>query len=211
MCTCLKDARDHLRLLVETIDLHLGSLLTLRNAIRDRSLSKIRFEHLWHLFQPGDLVVTSKQPYQAYRVIHASGGRPLLTTKEVLLDDRPIQERQIFRRQSQLSPFKIDCVRFDFDGEKFGPVQDTISIFEYEEDRMITKLDVYPMTYAEKEEEVMNSLLDRGRRFAEYRDFKHRRYDGLSLSEPQEEVSKSRKLLPPEQHADGHSWSKDRK
>lgn len=169
VCTCLKDARDHLQLLVNTIDSHLGSLLTLHNAIRDRVVSKIRFEHLWHLFQPGDLVVTSKQPHQAYRVIHVSGGRPLLTTTDIRRSDKDgdNEARPTFRRQSQVSPFNIDCVKFDFDGEKFGPVQVTISMFEYEEDRMITKLDVYPMSYAEKEEELTKTLLDRGRHFAE--------------------------------------------
>ena len=195
MCTCLKDARDHLQLLVNTMDSHLGSLLTLRKAIRDRALSKIRFEHLWHLFQPGDLVVTSRQPHQAYRVIHVSGGRPLLTNTVIARQDNVSDAGPSFHRQAQVSPFSIDCVRFDFDGEKFGPVQETISILEYEEDRLITKLDVYPMSYAEKEEELAKSLLDRGRRFAEYHEFKHRRYEGLSLSEPQEEVSRNRELL----------------
>lgn len=194
VCTCLRDARDHLELLVNTIDSRLGSLLTLRKAIRDRAISNLRFEHLWHLFQPGDLVVTSKQPHQAYRVIHVSGGRPLLTTTDIARGDRDAETRrtgpsaEIFRRQSQVSLFNIDCVRFDFDGEKFGPVQETISILEYEGDRMITKLDVYPMSYAEKEEELAKTLLERGRRFAEYREFKHKRYEGLSLGEPEEEI-----------------------
>ena len=194
-CTCLKDARDQLQLLVDTIDCYLESLVTLRNAIHDREISKISFEHLWYLFQPGDVVVTSKQPHQAYRVIHVSGGRPLLTNIDIAREDKSPTERPISLRQSQVSPFNIDCVRFDFDGEKYGPVQDTISIFEYEEDRIITKLDVYPIGYAEKEEELSKALLDRGRRFAEYQGFQHKRYEGLSLSEPQEEVSIILELL----------------
>ena len=189
MCTCFKDARDHLQLLVNTIDSHMGSLVSLRKAIRDQALSKIRFEHLWHLFQPGDLVVTSRQPHQAFRVMHVSGGRPLLTT-DVKGRDKDAEARPTFHHQSQVSPFNIDCVRFDFDGEKFGPVQETITIFEYEEDRIITKLEVYPMSYAEKEETLVQRLLDRGRRFAMFHDSKHMRYEGLSLSEPQEEVNK---------------------
>ena len=187
-CTCLKDARNHLQLLIQTMVLHLGSLTTLHKAIRDRAVSKIRFEDLWHLFQPGDLIVTSKQPYQAYRVLHVSGGRPLLTTTDVASSGKD-REAEPTSYRSQVSSFNIDCVRFDYDGEKFGPVQDSISIFKYEEDRMITKLDVYPVSYAEKPDELLEMLLDRGRRFAEYKGFQHRRYEGLSLGEPQEEVS----------------------
>ena len=189
VCTCLKDARDHLRLLVNTIDSRLGSLLTLHNAIRDRAIPKISFEHLWYLFRPGDVVVTSRKPHQAYRVIHVSGGRPLLTTMDITRSDRGAEARPALGRHSQVSPFNIDCMKFDFDGEKFGPVQDTIGILEYEEDRMITKLEVYPIGYAEKEVELSKTLLDRGRRFAEYHVFHHKRYEGLSLGEPQEEVS----------------------
>ena len=191
MCTCLKDARDHLQLLVTTMDKYLGGLLSLRKAIQDRTASKIRFEHLWHLFIPGDLVVTSKQPHQAYRVIYVSGGRPLLTTASLRDRDGVDGPTPVFQRHSQVSPFNIDCVRLDFDGEKFGPIQERISVFEYEEDKMITKLAVYPVDYADKADEIEAKLLDRGRRFAEYRDFKHKRYAGLSLNDPQEEVSYS--------------------
>lgn len=201
MCTCLKDARDHLQLLVTTIDKYMGGLLSLRKAIQDRTVSKIRFEHLWHLFQPGDLVVTSRQPHQAYRVIHISGGRPLLTTASLRGGDAD-EPAPAFQRQSQVSPFKIDCIRFDFDGERFGPVQKTINIFEYEEDKIITKLDVYPMSYADKDQELEAKLLNRGRRFAEYRDFKHKRYAGLSLSDPQEEVFHCREPYLQEMEAD---------
>lgn len=189
MCTCLKDARDHLQLLVTTMDKYLGGLLSLRQAIQDRIISKIRFEHLWHLFKPGDLVVTSTQPHQAYRVIYVSGGRPLLTTATLRDRDRIDEPTPVFQRHSQVSPFNMDCVRLDFDGEKFGPIQERISVFEYEEDKMITTLAVYPMNYADKDDELEAKLLDRGRRFAEYRDFKHKRYAGLSLNDPQEEVT----------------------
>ena len=188
MCTCLKDARNHLQLLTQTMVLHLGSLTILHKAIRDRAVSKIRFEDLWHLFQPGDLVVTSKQPYQAYRVLHVSGGRPLLTTTALASSEKD-HEAEPTSYRSQVSPFTVDCVRFDYDGEKFGPIQDSFSIFKYEEDRIITKLDVYPMSYAKKPDELTKTLLDRGRRFAEYKGFQHKRYEGLSLGEPQEEVS----------------------
>lgn len=188
MCTCLKDARDHMQLLVTTMDKYFGGLLSLRKAIQDCTTSKIRFEHLWHLFKPGDLVVTSRQPHQAYRVIYVSGGRPLLTTASLRERDGDDEPTPVFQRHSQVSPFNIDCVRLDFDGEKFGPIQERISVFEYEEDKMITKLAVYPMSYADKDDKLEAKLLDRGRRFAEYRDFKHKRYAGLSLNDPQEEV-----------------------
>ena len=138
-------------------------------------------------------MVTSRQPRQAYRVIHVSGGRLLLMTKDFESGNKDAEARPTLRRHSQMSPFNIDCVRFDFDGETFGPVQNTISIHEYEEERIITNLEIYPIGYAEDEETLLKALLDRGRRFTAYQEFQHRRYEGLSLTEPQEEVNIIRK------------------
>ena len=211
MCTCLKDARDQMKLLVNAMNSHLGSLLMVHKAIRERLVSKISFEHLWHLFQPGDVVVTSRQPYQAFRVIHVNGGRPLLTNADIARDDEDAEARQALRRQSQMTPFNIDCVRFDYDGENWGPVQETISILEYEEERLIEKLDVFPIECVEMKEELAKTLLDRGRRFTEYHDFQHKRYEGLSLNEPQEEVRIIREPFITDQISDDHYLSIDRK
>lgn len=183
ICTCLRNARDHLQLLVKVLHEYLGDLLTLRRDISGRSLKKIGFEHLWHLYKAGDLVVSSKQPFQAYRVIHVGGGRSLMTMQT--LSDDAQQDRF---RKSGVSPFAIDCVRFDFDGEKFGPVQETISISEFDEEKVITELNVYPMAFAEDEVALRRMLTERGQRFVEFNDFQHKRYSGLSLGDPQEEV-----------------------
>lgn len=64
VCTCLKDAKEQLQLLVSTIDSHFGSLLILHTTIRDRATLKISFKHLWHLFQTGDVVVTCRRQWR---------------------------------------------------------------------------------------------------------------------------------------------------
>lgn len=190
-CTCLRDARDQLQLLVNVIDKHLTSLSTLRRAISDHSLKKISFRDLWHLFQPGDLVVSSRQPIQAYRVLLASGGRPLLT-KDVLYDNMEKFEHQDKNRNSKVSPFRVDCIRLDFDGERFGPVHETISIFEYDGIRQVVDLDVYPIVFSDDEMALRDKLSKRGHDFATYRDFKHKRYTGLSIGDLQDEVRRRR-------------------
>ena len=192
-CSCLRDARDHLQLLRNVIDEYLSDLLYLQRAISDRSLKKVKFQDLWFLYKPGDLIVTSKQPHQAYRVVHVCGGRSLMTKSAVL--HVPSEDYQDQNRKPKVSPFKIDCVRLDFDGENFGPVQATIDIVEFYEERNITDLSVYPMDFAEKKTELRDSLLARGRRFASFQDYKHQKYVGLSLDDPQEEVRRSYKLI----------------
>ena len=186
-CTCLKDARDHLKLVIDVLDKDLASLLALRRAISDCSLKEIRFKDLWNLYQPGDLVVTSKQPYQAYRVVFVAGGRNLLTNA-IVHNGKEVSANQYEDRSYKSSPFRIDCVRLDFDGYIYGPVQETIQIDDYNEEKKITELEVYPIGFSDDESRLREFLTKRGDHFATYHEFKHKSYAGFNLAEPSEEV-----------------------
>ena len=194
-CTCLRGAKVQLKLLSQMIQEHLSPIVSLRESLLSNSKLTIHFRDLWLLFQPGELVVSAKSPVQAYRVIHVSGGRPLMTNAITEKSDSESHtkyesvEHKGFRQKSKISPFAIDCIRYDFDGERFGPVQQNISIEEYEGERPITMLAVWPLRFSEDPKSLRQALVQRGRRFSEFQTFQHRRYEGLSLDEPQEEVS----------------------
>lgn len=187
ICTCIKDAREHLKLVVDELDNHLSGLLTLRHAIEERSIRTIRFPWLWHLYYPGDVVVSSMLPYQAYRVLHVSGGRSLLT-KSMKRQDRlyGAPDDGDYDGASRVSPFKLDLIRFDFDGEYYGPCHITFSIKVYDGEKEITDLDVYPIQFAEGA--LRRSLVERGQRFTRFKDFEHMKYVGWSLDYPNKEV-----------------------
>lgn len=188
-CTCLQDARDQIQVLCNAIDQYLGDLLMKQSALAKRSLNKIEFRDLWLLYKPGELVVTSEAPYQAYRVLHVSGGRPLLTKSSI--DTGLGNYRNMYQdanRKSSVSPFRIDCMKFDFDGENFGPVQTVIKILNFDEERRIPDLEVYPLDFGEDSVALRKILLERGLRFAAFRDCRHQKYEGLSLAEPPEKV-----------------------
>ena len=187
-CTCLQDARNHLRLLVQFIDEDLSELITMRKNIANGNLEKIAFEYLWHLYRPGDVVISSQSDSQVYRVLHVSGGRPLMNmdTKESTNSNT--------QTQSKCSPFVIDCLHLDFDGEKFGPVRRKFTIDEYDEEKSIKRLDIYPLRFAIDKIDLENELVQRGRRFVELAGIKHMTYSGLTLGELQEEV---RIICPP--------------
>ncbi|KAL8758367.1 MAG: hypothetical protein Q9199_001542 [Rusavskia elegans] len=123
-CTCLKNARDHLQVLCQVIDLYLSDLLSKQSAIVNHKLEKIRFRDLWLLFKPGDLVITPQKPHLARRVLRVSGGRPLLTKYHMDPENAPsgINTYEDPGRKAGISPFVIDYVGIDFDGAKFGPI-----------------------------------------------------------------------------------------
>ncbi|PWW77821.1 hypothetical protein C7212DRAFT_342460 [Tuber magnatum] len=94
----------------------------------------------------------------------------------------------LYRRHDTASPFIIDCYSIDFDGLHLGGVQKQIEIRPYEGEKPVTSLPVYPLKFLPDLEKARERLLDRGKSFLEMLGVSHKYYEGLSLSEPKEEV-----------------------
>lgn len=190
-CTCLRDARDHLQVLCHVMDLYLSDLLAQHGAIANHTLESIGFQDLWLLFKPGDLVITSREPLRASRVLRVHGGRPLLTNGDGgEYRDFPsgVNKYQDPLRKPGLSPFVIDCVGIDLDGVNFGPIHEEVKIEGYDDTKSIFELEIYPIDFDGAAKDLKKSLLVRGQRFARLRSFQHKRYTRLSLTDAEEEV-----------------------
>ena len=189
-CTCLKDARDHLQALCDVMNVYLSELLAEHSAIAERRQKKIKFYNLWLLFKPGSLVIKPHMPHRAYRVLHVHGGRPLLTTAAVDLDSAPsgVNTFLDFARKSGISPFVIECVGIDFDGANFGPLHEKVEIGEFEGWKTIVEFEAHPIDFANDAQSLRESLVARGHRFAQLQGFQHKKHNGLSLTDPEEEV-----------------------
>ncbi|KAK6068116.1 hypothetical protein SCUP515_09761 [Seiridium cupressi] len=67
---------DHLQCLVDFIRGDLGDILDIRARVANGTIEKIAFVDLWHLFNPGDTILSFKKGgVQAQRVYHVTGGR----------------------------------------------------------------------------------------------------------------------------------------
>ncbi|KAI4262402.1 MAG: hypothetical protein L6R42_002424, partial [Xanthoria sp. 1 TBL-2021] len=160
------------------------------SAIVNHELEKIGFRDLWLLFKPGDLVITSQKPHLARRVLRVHGGRPLLTKNHTDPEDAPsgINTYEDPGRKAGISPFVIVSVGIDFDGAKFGPIHETTDISKFDDEKNIVELEIYPMGFSKNAKALREILLNRGQRFAQLGSFKHKRYTGLSLTDPAEEI-----------------------
>ncbi|KAL8903208.1 MAG: hypothetical protein Q9207_004074 [Kuettlingeria erythrocarpa] len=189
-CTCLKDARDHLQVLCHAIDQYMSELLSKKSDILNHRVKKIRFQDLWLLFKPGDLVITSRKPHLARRVLAVRGGRPLLTKAQLDLDTTQtrLNNHQVTGRTAETSPFTLEYVGIDFDGAKFGPILESAEISEFDDEKNIAELEVYPLGFSEDPTALRKLLVTRGQRFVQLQEDKHKRYSGLSLTDPEKEV-----------------------
>jgi hypothetical protein len=176
---CLEIRIGHLQCLVDFLDNDLKYVFELRRDLAAGKVHEIAFEDLWHLFNPGDLIVSPKQG-QAFRVFHTSGGRPLLTRCEN------------FEKRVMVTNFRIDCFYIDFTKTMLGPMYEMVAIGEYSGKRNITALSgelfrnrdfgqvsVFPARFLGNPESFIANLIKRGRRCLKFEPYSFKRYHGF--------------------------------
>ena len=192
--------------LIELLDVDLKSMLNTCAKIRDGTLKAIAYRDLIHLFNPGDIVLsTQDRRLQALTVWTASGGRALLT--ETLASD----SSDLFSRNlgdtsypsnsktenfllpvEKQSPFTVHCWHYDFDGVNPGTITKSIVIPKYDGMKVVTSLLIYPMKFHEDfKGDILTELEARGDKFIALcteRSGAHRQYYGRTLDDNPEEV-----------------------
>ena len=209
---CLKDIIGHLKCFVDFIDSDLKHVFAFRQGVQDCTIKEIAFEDLWHLFTPGDLLITSGETHarQAYKVFYTSGGRPTVQKNADFFDDGPRsgsrrQKSARFEKIPITTPFTIHCYYIDFDRKWLGPAHQTITIPRYEGKRPIMGLTMaysdptsrhpasaFPIRYLEEREAAVAKLVKRGKRHRQVTPFSHKKYIGPSSVVDPEFVSDCR-------------------
>ena len=186
------EALTHLRLLVEFLDTDLKSTFALRKQISSKETCPIAFADLWHLYEHGQEVRTPDDNLQVFRVARFTGGRDLL--RETLPPNGPEVPASCIEREENNGAFFLECYRYDFNGNHYGPVHNIFEIRRYEGLRDIRSLPVYPLCFDPEYKKERAQLVQRGEKFvalARANETAHKTYCGLSLDEHAEEVSRS--------------------
>lgn len=191
-----KTTLKHLPCLLEFIDGYIAEKVAHVNSAR---FEKISFSDIWYLFKPGDLVISSDGK-QAYKVVKITSGRHIGTDR---LNTYYAKDREESDESKQ--DFSIHCAYVHFDGKQLGPVLNIFSVKNFDGDKAVTALDVYPLRFhvlkdlnartvkpkqsgAELEgvvekgvTELRERLIKRGRLFVEVAAVKHMYYAGLTV------------------------------
>ncbi|KAF8853902.1 P-loop containing nucleoside triphosphate hydrolase protein, partial [Acephala macrosclerotiorum] len=190
-------ALQHLPCLLEFMDTYLSRK---RAYLNSSACDKVTFSDIWHLFKPGDFVI-STDGKQAYRVINVASP-PHKGTDRWSYFYASEKENEKSRAQSDIS---IDCVYIHYDGKKLGPVLEKFKIRRFDGERSVTSLEIYPLRFfssrglrgpaikskqeGSEAEEVMETgaaqlskeLIERGKMFVEVAGVKHMYYAGLTV------------------------------
>lgn len=202
--SCAKAERDQLRCLVEFMETDMRDIFDVKRQVASQTLTEFAFEHLWLLYKPGDLVYTMKSPedistYQAYRVLHVTGGRTILdivnASRFHAIHDRSWEEESdtepkvgdaIRGSPSNMTPFIVDCFHIEFDGNRLGPKPRRFVIPTYTGKRKVDSLEVCPYFCYPQHEKIHRTLVERGRRFTQLANGTHKQYSGTTLRESRE-------------------------
>ena len=199
-----KAERDQLRCLVDFMSSDMQDIFDVKRQTADRTLKEVAFEHLWLVYAPGDLVykrdiIEGSSTYQAYRVLHVTGGRPILDTLNNCgfnsINDRDWEGeseseekvRDTIRGSSlTITPVVIDCFSIDFDGNRMGPKSRRFVIPAFNGKRKVDALELCPPFSLPQHERLREELIERGRKFTRVANGSHKQYSGTTLRETKE-------------------------
>lgn len=197
------EAITHLRILTKFMREDMKEIFAKHELLRSSQATTIAFQDLWHLFMAGDLIVAEDEctgrGLELYQV-------SILPACDSFSSRRPVKQIQtktegshqlvesVYKEEalSAMSVFTVDVFYFDFDGQKFGPVERRMQLVSYEGEKNILDLPLYPLRLRKDSAKFKAMMLGRGMKFRELsttNEYPHREYNGLSVGEPQEQVS----------------------
>ena len=192
-----REAIIHLRALVAFMNNEMQDVFAKHRLLRSDKAKTVAYRDLWHLLEVGDIVVmgddSNQKTPKLYRVSILpvcdlfSSRRPVKKIK-VKKDGSHQQVESVFKDQS-MNVRSIDLFSFSYDGEKFGPIETRISVVSYEGEKKIFDLEVYPIRFRADAAALKAQMLERGTKFCDLTKIAYRDYNGLSVAEPQEQVS----------------------
>ena len=198
-----REAIIHLRALVGFMKNEMNDVFAKHRLLRSDKAEVVAYRDLWHLFEVGDIVVTDDESNQEtpkfYRVsilpvcnVFASR-RPVKKIK--LRNDGTHQQVESVFKEQPMNVLSVDLFSFDFDGDKFGPIETRISVVSYEGEKKILDLPLYPIRFRKDAAKLKAEMLERGTKFCDLTNIAYRDYNGLSVTEPQEQVSIRSKIV----------------
>ena len=186
----------HLPGLLEFLDKH---IVQKQSFLNSASCEKVSFSDIWHLFKPGDFVI-SADGKQVYRVVRVYFPRHKGTDPwAAYVGSRGKHERP------HVEDISIYCVYIHFNGTQLGPVMENFKIKKFDGEKSVTSLDIYPLRFhvlrdlevrkvknkhgnpefdeliSSKVAELRQSLIKRGKLFVEVTAVKHMYYSGFTV------------------------------
>jgi hypothetical protein len=174
------EALRDMRCYVDFVD---KEIMPLYNHFDGSEADRVKFNDLWCLFRPGDLIYMPASSeiggryhelWRVYRIEVPDAETSYPQSGFEFFDDE--------FQQSERGSFRISAYYIDHDGTGFGAVRKTFDIDTFVGELPITSLEVFPVRYRDGHEKLLASLQEQGRRFAGYLEDRHLQYNSWTLT-----------------------------
>ncbi|KAI1371355.1 hypothetical protein F4677DRAFT_313509 [Hypoxylon crocopeplum] len=148
------------------------------------SADKVRFEDLWHLYRPGDLIYmpaageTAGRYHEVWRIYRTEIPEPEASYPSKLGWEFFSDELQ----QDKKAKFNIFAYYIDHDGSSFGAVRHMFEIESFVGERLIESLEVFPVRYRQDHQQLLGSLKKQGQDFQKFLGDRHKSYNAWTLT-----------------------------
>lgn len=132
----------------------------------------ITFELAWALFKPGEIIVTST---------YGQWDEPRCFKVEYAHKQATVSRGEFYSLEGRY---------IENDGKTFGLGDFELDIDAFKGTRKISSLPAYPLKYHRDETAVRKQILERGRRFVEYKGMNYRVHKGLAFMKKKKQVLK---------------------
>ncbi|KAL3456536.1 hypothetical protein BJX64DRAFT_270538 [Aspergillus heterothallicus] len=181
----------HLRKYVEFVE---AEVVPMWKRAEGTSHRKVRWSDLWMYFQGGELLyvppATDSTQYSESTNVTETSKRAGTGVKMYqgiwrlysLVRDRVREDDpdDVFNDTSR--QFYLFAYYIDYDGSAYGPVRHTFSIKDYEGEKDIASLPVYPLRFAKDMDKIRGRYIAQGEQFRELMKKRHLYYDGWTLT-----------------------------
>ncbi|KAK8151673.1 P-loop containing nucleoside triphosphate hydrolase protein [Phyllosticta citrichinensis] len=180
-----RTTREHSQLLKELLEAEFKEII---EASADMRLNNVTtFEHLWTLFQPGDLI---------YCRLHGQDAAMKMGSC-------------LYAKDENGNPYlRMFCNNVEWDGNRFGSSPKNMRIPVFSGTRPITDLPCYPVGFHHDPEGLCFKLLERGAKFETLAGCHYKAYQGMAWKENLVERKKDKYSIKGRVMIDTHGWNR---
>jgi len=138
--------------------------------------SKIRSVDLWYIFKPGDLLYVKKshQTLDRFYQDRRPSNRTfppvcMLLSNSVDIDKEYLSDsvsRQLY--SATYRDHQLKCIHLDFDGRAFRPVVDNWMLSDYDGEKEIRSLEIYPLKFEPDADKIVAEYRHYGEQFTTF-------------------------------------------
>ncbi|KAI1342474.1 hypothetical protein F5Y15DRAFT_305328 [Xylariaceae sp. FL0016] len=173
----LKDMRCYVKFIDEEV-------MPLHSRYDGTGADRVKFDDLWSLFRPGDLVFmpaageTAGRYHEVWRIYRTEIPEPEVTYPssggwDFFADELP---------QDKKAKFTIFAYYIDHDGNSYGAVRHKFELDSFPGERLIESLEVFPIRYRHDHQRVLESLKKQGSSFQKFLTDRHQAYNAWTLT-----------------------------